>query len=523
MSDSGASTIPFTPTSFADDVSQDFDFDVFALLRPTNSNARTAFDAALNTVIKRGVEYRHLRQFFLAKRRPNSPASTFSEIDTGFDLESSPPMWIGSYKLSLETLPRDPSVGWLMGTGRYAGGDGETDLLLMPPTDKWTNEGIAGKHAIVSFHPESSRILIQARHSMTLGLGAQTVTGSQSRHFHSPAFATNLTRFLKLYRNKESFQNPLLSTASVGQPVSLGNYFCSPSAFAQGSFGRVTAGWTREGKTVAIKQFKKAVSSVIREHVRMMEHIGHHDCVMALMECVDHSKATVPDAYCVYTPLAVMDLYDMINTVAPDLAAKVALLADYAAGLAHLHSKDVMHRDITLRNLVIVSLSPPRGMLIDLDMATASQTSRDHMKGTMCFLAPEIIDLKDQGSTSPRPPPYDKSVDIWALGLCMFGLYFDSHFQWSHLARTCGLDPKDVLNVTRVVHAKFRDIIASRIKLQEDPTRISFLSLIVSMTEWNSIDQITAPKLHHEAQLANGEGGPGTIATTKGQKRDRGA
>ena len=67
-----------------------------------------------------------------------------------------------------------------------------------------------------------------------------------------------------------------LSPTSVGDPVMLGNYYCSPSAFAKGTFGKVTAGWASDGTAVAIKTFKEPEERSIKAHKEIMRFIGRH-------------------------------------------------------------------------------------------------------------------------------------------------------------------------------------------------------------------------------------------------------
>jgi serine/threonine protein kinase len=61
-----------------------------------------------------------------------------------------------------------------------------------------------------------------------------------------------------------------------------------------------------------------------------------------------------------------------------------------------------MHRDIKPEN-ILASAAPIRGVIIDFGCATWEKTSKDHMKGTIRYLAPEIIALKE------KTAPWDAS------------------------------------------------------------------------------------------------------------------
>lgn len=89
-----------------------------------------------------------------------------------------------------------------------------------------------------------------------------------------------------------------------------------------------------------------------------------------------------------------------------------------------------MHRDIKPSNLGVVGITPPKGVIFDLDSATRDETSTDHLQGTLGYLAPEIVELKKWdrdrragGTRTLPPPPYGRKVDIWALGLSAYTIY----------------------------------------------------------------------------------------------------
>lgn len=110
------------------------------------------------------------------------------------------------------------------------------------------------------------------------------------------------------------------------------------------------------------------------------------------------------------------------------IAIQVTLFRQYLNGLSFLHDgKGVMHRDIKPANLGVVALNPPVGVIFDLDAASREETSTDHKKGTLSFLAPEIVALKNwdigkRDRDSP-PPPYGRNIDIWALGISAHSVY----------------------------------------------------------------------------------------------------
>lgn len=81
-----------------------------------------------------------------------------------------------------------------------------------------------------------------------------------------------------------------------------------------------------------------------------------------------------------------------------------------------------MHRDIKLDNIGLVSIQPPQAVLLDFGHATQAKTSTSHMRGTVRYLAPEVLALKEDSGCSP----YNNQADTWALGICLFEIFRES-------------------------------------------------------------------------------------------------
>lgn len=95
-----------------------------------------------------------------------------------------------------------------------------------------------------------------------------------------------------------------------------------------------------------------------------------------------------------------------------------------------------MHRDIKPANVGIVSHYPAHAVLMDFGCAKWGVDSYDHMKGTMGYLAPEIMLLKTTDLGAPyhyhSNKPYTAKADIWALGLCGYQLFCRRQYWWPH-------------------------------------------------------------------------------------------
>ena len=78
-------------------------------------------------------------------------------------------------------------------------------------------------------------------------------------------------------------------------------------------------------------------------------------------------------------------------------------------GLAYLHSKNIVHRDIKSDNILVNE----QGDLKLADFGYAAQLTQERNRraskvGTVCWMAPELIRGKTQ---------YDEKVDIWSFGI----------------------------------------------------------------------------------------------------------
>ena len=302
MSDSDSSTIPITPSPLSEDIlNQEID-NVFAWLRPINTIACEAFDDAVNAVIKHPTTYLHMRQFFhTSQNRSVRAASVFTDDSTSADngeCDQSNPQWTGAFKFSLKTVSCATGDGWSLGTGHGLPSGEEVDIMIAPPSRRWL-KSIAGKHARFYFHKESARMALEARHTIKLSgmdkvdvitktavrvlekgqfisIGDCLYTFEYTDLMKSKDFLDDLSKWMKVHHGPGWALHRTLSSTLGGDHINLGNYTCTPGAFAQGTFGEVTAGWARDGSTVAIKRFKKPKEESLKAHREMMHYIGEH-------------------------------------------------------------------------------------------------------------------------------------------------------------------------------------------------------------------------------------------------------
>lgn len=297
MSQSDRSTIPCTPQDFAEDIDVNKE-GVFAWLRPFNDDACNAFDTTVNTVLHNITEFAHFRQFLhLEGRDVPRGGSVFTEDENAVEEPgdaSKNERWSGAFGFRLDNTGND-SLSWRIGSECSPE---KTDILLAPGGG-WKGLKVAYSHAMLYMHKESYRMMLEARHTVTIGrnclkpvtnrnshvvehgeiliIGACTFTFEYTDFSRTSTFEMSLQRILNAGSGSEPL-NQYLSPTSVGIPVLIGDYYCSPSAFAQGTFGTVSAGWGRDGTAVAIKRIKNPRKAEVLSHREIMESIGSHVC-----------------------------------------------------------------------------------------------------------------------------------------------------------------------------------------------------------------------------------------------------
>ena len=86
------------------------------------------------------------------------------------------------------------------------------------------------------------------------------------------------------------------------------------------------------------------------------------------------------------------------------------IIKSISEALKYLHSKNVVHRDIKMENILIGEASDVK--LIDFGFSIAIDTNQklSIFCGTPSYMAPEIVNRE----------PYSFGADIWALGVLIY-------------------------------------------------------------------------------------------------------
>jgi eukaryotic-like serine/threonine-protein kinase len=163
----------------------------------------------------------------------------------------------------------------------------------------------------------------------------------------------------------------------------------------------------------------------------------HHNnlAAMARIAAIEHPnilptyvQAPISDNYLFVTPRMGMTLLEAISKHNLTPRARTKLLVQALDGLATLHAARLIHRDFTLRN-ILVDEGANVAYVFDFDLAMSlddlgTQTYRTYYKGRIFgspgwSVAPETIDQALMDS------PINTALDIYAIGGALHGLFTD--------------------------------------------------------------------------------------------------
>ncbi|CAD8211501.1 unnamed protein product [Paramecium octaurelia] len=186
----------------------------------------------------------------------------------------------------------------------------------------------------------------------------------------------------------------------------------------KGNFASVyLAERVEDGQQMAIKAFSKGVAYAeengkegLMNEIKLMRQLDHPNIIK-----LHEVHETTNSLYVCLELLEGGQLYEQLKKkVIFSNKEILTIIKGLLEGLKHIHSKDIMHRDIKLENILFKKPNQIESVcLADFGLATYvhEEVYLYCRCGTPGFVAPEVINIKDLTTK------YDKVCDIYSLGL----------------------------------------------------------------------------------------------------------
>ncbi|EDQ88984.1 uncharacterized protein MONBRDRAFT_32562 [Monosiga brevicollis MX1] len=193
------------------------------------------------------------------------------------------------------------------------------------------------------------------------------------------------------------------ATAMTTKSSRIGHYELGKK-LGEGAFGAVAIKCV-DRKELASDYEQKALT----REISILQRIAHSNCVQ-LFEVIE-----VQTKVYIVMEMAVKDLLSVVVEAQrlPESRAR-KYTRDLIAAIGHIHSLNIVHRDIKLENLLISHND--RLLLIDFGLSSSFEEGKGLTTwcGSMAYSAPELLGQK----------PYGPAVDVWGIGVTLYVMLF---------------------------------------------------------------------------------------------------
>jgi len=202
--------------------------------------------------------------------------------------------------------------------------------------------------------------------------------------------------------------------------------------------------------------YYKRLNQLIESEVEVLKMMVHNNIVRYFR----HTKED--DMYCLHMEYCDLgDVYGLLKRGGGDRFEKNVFngmnrkfvfdfIRDVSQGLLFLHSRNIIHRDIKLQNILLKSgqNGEYKFKISDLGFACYDMSSDNSEEGSVLakkyyricgtpyYMAPELVinmdsfedvtDYKEGDDAKTFEKFYDRSIDIWSLGVCIYELIYNS-------------------------------------------------------------------------------------------------
>jgi serine/threonine protein kinase len=216
--------------------------------------------------------------------------------------------------------------------------------------------------------------------------------------------------------NGEELDSWLNSFRTVSILSGIDDDYCIETELGRGSYGTIYSAISKDtGELVALKRIAKATLRRSSHGARLLEN------EIAYMRRLDHPNIirllrVYEEAHAVYLVVEHMLGGDMFTRVTEadlrDEKYSAMLASKLLSALEHMHSRNIVHRDLKLENIMMTSLAEMSDVkVIDFGLAADMEsTDMQSYCGSPGYIAPEILGRL----------PYDHKADMFSLGIILF-------------------------------------------------------------------------------------------------------
>jgi serine/threonine protein kinase len=513
-----------------------------AKLIPTGREAEGTFSHVVDSKHLTAYHKRYIKQRPYEKPPtrhpiPSESVESWISIPTGYDTyekvrlspEPNPPRprrdptseksWTGYYELATDRPGQlKGSMGWTVGRGSTKWENLGVDLLVVAPDDYPYDVDVV--HALIQLHPQSGvlmlkgvsetapvkyyldetvdlyfkdrHVLFQKENRFSLGKLDFTLVYEELDEKKYSDYLCGRNRSLE--DDGKSVPDHRILPIPKNAHVKVGN-FLHHENISSGGFGLVFAAVeARTGAPFAMKETWIKRPEMLRdkgfqaERDISREFKGAEGLVQAhTIKCQhgqDEPCGKIPERFYMTFPLALHD-FSQHNWSNASLATILTFIKQPLKGLEALHAAGYMHRDISFRNILVMSIQPPRAAICDYGKARRAKYHYDYCLGPIPTLAPEVT-----GNTS-----YSNKIDIWGIGLICCEILFPS-VQSEFRERTANKRQPD-----NIWHQKAMAYLS---KYGNNGTReSSFVDMVRRMLDWNPAHRPSAAEaLQHSCMRA---------------------
>ncbi|KAK4171266.1 kinase-like domain-containing protein [Triangularia setosa] len=424
------------------------------------------------------------------------------------------------FVLSFDHPPQGPRAGWVLGKGNHCGPG--VQLPVCPPRttngDAFARPG--GAIVLIYMHPETGAFIIQAlsqKHPVTYrsGDGNRDIileTGNRSvlhmtrnhlrfrlgRKIFDYVLEFDIANEDRFIAARNNFARVAIRPGESIEPYKQLDHLPKQShhrmhrmvvhrTLSAGAFGLVKSGVdTETGDAVAMKtihckirqvpivknelqiaaSFPKDTVGIIPILGAWCEHGNSPPCFDSPLEDIHFSM-----------PLARCD-FEHAPWESIDHHKRMVLFRQTLQGLQTIHSRGIMHRDISPRNLLIDDLQTPRAGICDFGKAKRAAQGKEPGIGPLHTVAPEV------GSG-----PYSSAIDIWSLAYAWLWAYqkrTDVNVRTDARRQASLINTVDKLSQGGDITADFADLL--RLMLSYEPDRRPTAEKALQHSAWDELE-----------------------------------